>query len=287
MSRIRAATPAIDAAGRGYGTREWMRCVNCGVSLGGRELCAGCGRDYPERRGIIAAMAPLDGRNRVAAAFYDGPGWRRFRPWERLFLTLQGGQRRARTAILRHLPKTANARVLEVGIGDGDNLPWLPRPWEVVGVDIARSRLVDCLYRFPYQSGRLVLAEAESLPFDDASFDASYTIGGFNFFGDHARALLEMRRVTKPGGVVIVADEAPWLPKLGIGHLLGVPAVDGWWLRCLGLDHDFANVVVQNRLNLEETFGSTLPGSRRFSIWSGLGYCYVHQESSAGNSRGD
>jgi SAM-dependent methyltransferase len=232
-------------------------------------------------------MGPLSGRNQIAAAFYDGPGWKRFRPWERRFLALQGGQKRARSAILRHLPQVEKARVLEVGIGDGDNLPWLPRPWEVVGVDLARRRLLECVYRFPFQAGRLVLAEAEVLPFDDGIFDAAYTIGGFNFFGDHERALREMRRVTKPGGIVIVADEAPWLPKLGIGHLMGLPAIDGYWLRALGLDREFANLVIGNRLDLESTMSSTLPGSKRFSIWGGLGYCYVHENLKSGAKPGD
>ncbi len=179
------------------------------------------------------------------------------------------------------------ARVLEVGIGDGDNLPWLPRQWEVIGVDIARSRLSDCLHRFPFQSGRLVHAEAESLPFDDGCFDACFTVGGFNFFGDHQKALREMRRVAKPGGVVIAADEVPWLHKLGVGHLIGAPALDGWWLRGLGRDREFASLVLGNQLNLEETFNAALPGSRRFSIWGGLGYCFVQQGSSAGGCRGE
>ncbi len=30
------------------------------------------------------------------------------------------------------------ARILEVGIGEGDNLPFLPSNWEIYGVDIAR-----------------------------------------------------------------------------------------------------------------------------------------------------
>src|SRR5215212_9939877 len=58
---------------------------------------------FPERDGIVEAIGPLTGRNRVAAAFYDGPGWRRFRPWEHAFLALQGGQERARRPILNHL----------------------------------------------------------------------------------------------------------------------------------------------------------------------------------------
>lgn len=221
-------------------------------------------------------MGPLTGRNAVVARFYEGPAWRRFRPWERAFLALQGGNRRARRPILRHLPDATSARVLEVGIGDGDNLALLPESWEIHGVDFARSRLNACLERFPKQAGRLALAEAEALPFADATFDASYSIGGFTFFRDHATALRELRRVTKTGGPVVVADEVPWLCRLGIGHLLGMPAIDAAWLRWLGLDPEFIAMAFALELDLGAVIADALPGARRHPIWGGLGYCLVH-----------
>jgi SAM-dependent methyltransferase len=252
-----------------------VRCLDCATPLDGRAACPGCGRAYPSDGGIVEAIGPLVGRNRIAAAFYDGDGWRRFRPWERLFLALQGGQRRARAPILRHMPATAAARVLEVGIGDGDNLSFLPSGWEVHGVDLARGRLSACLRRFPRMAGRLVRAEAEGLPYPDAAFDACLSVGGFTYYRDHAQALREMRRVTRPGGPVVVADEVPWLRRLGIGHLLGVPRLDALWLRGLGLDREFVDMVLDLRLDLEAVVAECLPKARRRRIWAGLGYCVV------------
>jgi len=46
---------------------------------------------------------------------------------------------------------------------------------------------------------------AESLPFDDASFDAVISQFGFMFFDDRPRALAEMMRVLEPGGRLAVA----------------------------------------------------------------------------------
>jgi SAM-dependent methyltransferase len=230
---------------------------------------------FPARGGIVGAIGPLSGRNKVAAAFYDGPGWRRFRPCELAFLALQGGQKRARMPILRHLPDLRSARILEVGIGDGDNLPWLPTTWEIHGVDIARTRLEACLRRFPKMAGRLAWAEGEALPYRDATFDACLSVGGFNYYGDHAAALGEMRRVTRPGGTIVVADEATWLQRCGIGHILGVPKVDAAWFGLLGLDRDFAAMVIEQRLDLDKLIGTTSPGAERTSIWHGLGYCIV------------
>jgi SAM-dependent methyltransferase len=238
---------------------------------------------FPERGGIVEAIGTLTGRNRIAAAFYNGRGWRRFRPWERGFLALQGGQRRARLPILQHLtPVISNgairvagaARVLEVGIGEGDNLPFLYSGGEVHGVDIARTRLEDCLNRFPGMRGRLAWAEAERLPYADDSFDACFSIGGFNHFGDHAAALDEMKRVTRPGGVLVVADEAPWLHRCGIGHLIGFPRIDAAWMRMIGLDREFVDMVLTQTLDLDALMPSS-EGWQRTSIWRRLGYCMV------------
>jgi SAM-dependent methyltransferase len=256
---------------------DLLRCLDCAASLHGRWECGYCGRPYPEHGGIVEAIGRPTGRNRVAADFYGGEGWRRFQCWERRFLALMGGSKRARMPILRHLPNVSSARVLEVGIGDGENLPLLPDGWEVHGVDLARPRLEACLERFPAMTGRLVLAEAEALPFGDGAFDACLCVGGFTFFEGHTQALREMRRVTRRGGAVVVADEVPWLCRLGLGHLIELPRLDAVWLRWLGLPREFVAMVLDLRVDLDEVVRSSLPGSERHRIWGGLGYCIVHR----------
>lgn len=245
-------------------------------TINGFSAVARPGKSYPETGGIVEAMGPLSGRNRVASAFYDGRGWARFRFWERMFLRVQGGEARARRQILRHLDVPPFAKVLEVGIGDGANLGLLPDHWSAFGADISRTQLGDCLRRHPRMAGRLALAEGEALPFADGTFDACWTLGGFNYFGDHAAALREMARVTRPGGVLVVADEIPTLHRFGIGNLLGVPAVDVAWLRLLGLDRDFARMVMDHEFDPDATILGEWPGATRHAIWAGLGYCFVH-----------
>ncbi|HWE40519.1 MAG TPA: class I SAM-dependent methyltransferase [Isosphaeraceae bacterium] len=270
----------VDAPDRSPTAAELARCLACAAALGGRPACPRCGREHPDADGILDAIdLPLAGTNRVAAAFYDGPGWARFRPWERLFLTLQGGQNHARMQILRHLPAMPFARVLEVGIGDGDNLPLLPAGWDVYGVDIARGRLEACRDRFPGMSGRLVWAEGEALPFPDATFDAAYSIGGFNYFRDHAAALRELRRVVLPGAATVVADELPNLHHWTIGHWIGWPGLTAWFLRRVGLDAEFAAMVLAHRASLDAIARAAWPGHRRYRIWNRLGYCLVDDGS--------
>ena len=191
---------------------------------------------------------------------------------------LQGGVRRARMEILATSSRSGlypAARGLEVGIGAGENLRFLPADWTVYGVDIARTQLELCRDRHPEMAGRLAWAEAEDLPFDDATFDATWSIGGFNYYGDHERALREMRRVTKPGGPVVVADESPALHRAGLGHLIGMPSFDAWWLARLGLDRDFVEDGPELRRRPARALRTCLAPGTAHRIWHRLGYCVV------------
>ena len=121
--------------------------------------------------------------------------------------------------------------------------------------------------------GRLAWAEAENLPFADATFDACWSVGGFNYYSDHEAALREMRRVTKPGGPVVVADEVPGLHRAGLGHLLGVPSLDAWWLRKLGLDREFVTMVLEFDVDLKALASRVWPQAS--GTGSGTGWATV------------
>jgi SAM-dependent methyltransferase len=53
------------------------------------------------------------------------------------------------------------------------------------------------------------LADAQSLPYPAASFDAAYSMFGLIFVPDRARALAELARVLRPGGRVVVSSWPP------------------------------------------------------------------------------
>jgi ubiquinone/menaquinone biosynthesis C-methylase UbiE len=57
------------------------------------------------------------------------------------------------------------------------------------------------------------LADAEKLPFPDASFSIVSSRFAFHHFLEPLTVLKEMRRVCRPGGRVVVADSAPALDK--------------------------------------------------------------------------
>src|SRR5262249_11393861 len=159
--------------------------------------------------GLLVAQGELTGKNRVAADFYNSDRWQRFRPWEQLFLKVNGGVPGARLQVLRHLRGFRSGTLLEVGIGNGENVALLPHDLKITGIDIADRPMRECRDRHAQRDLCLALAESEHIPFADGSFDAVLCVGGFNFFNDPELALREMARVTRSGGRVVVADETP------------------------------------------------------------------------------
>lgn len=256
-----------------------LMCVDCRAALpivgAYGTSCDICGRNYPLDDGLLIVQGPLSGKNRIAAAFYNSDRWQTFRPWEQLFLKTLGGLPGARRQILRHLRHLQRGNLLEVGIGDGENVALLPRSLHISGIDIAERPLDACRERYPERDLFLALAESERIPFADCSFDAVLSVGGFNFYSDPQRALNEMARVTRPGGRVVVADELPDLFEWGWGHLVGLPKLDDWLMRRFWLGPEFTDMVLDTRLDIRAVAETSLYRPEIHRIWRGLGYCIV------------
>src|SRR4051794_5264220 len=109
-----------------------LRCVARHAGLG--EIGNGfarmsCGARYPVRDGVLIVKDEPADDNKIAADFYNSPLWPKFRFWERFFWVCNGGERRSRDVILRHLPNNPGLRLLDVAIGDGVYTSWLPDDW--------------------------------------------------------------------------------------------------------------------------------------------------------------
>ena len=94
-------------------------------------------------------------------------------------------------------------RVLDVGCGPGPLTSALAAavgPESVAAVDPSDSFAAACRARVPGADVRV--APAEELPFADSSFDATCSQLVVNFLSDAPAALGEMRRVTRPAGVI-------------------------------------------------------------------------------------
>src|SRR4051812_35893798 len=136
--------PPETGAGRWTAEPALLRCVACHAALAesGHGLsCASCGAPYPVRDGVLVVKDEPEADNKIAWDFYNSPLWPKFRFWERFFWACNGGERRSRDVILRHLPKAPVVRLLDVAIGDGVYTSWLPDGWSVIGVDVSTAQL--------------------------------------------------------------------------------------------------------------------------------------------------
>ena len=99
-------------------------------------------------------------------------------------------------------------RVLEVGCGCGVLMGRLiERGGSFVGVDPAPGVLAKAAEVLP--QAEFHEATAEVMPFADAEFDKCYCYQVAHYFDDLAtaeRALMEMRRVVKPGGRILLGQ---------------------------------------------------------------------------------
>jgi SAM-dependent methyltransferase len=97
------------------------------------------------------------------------------------------------------------ARALDVGCGTGALsaaiLEGRPRA-QVVGIDPSAAFVEAARQRVPGARARFEPGDAQALSLPDDSFDVAASMLVFNFIPDGARALGELRRVTRPGGRV-------------------------------------------------------------------------------------
>ncbi len=100
-------------------------------------------------------------------------------------------------------------RVLEVSVGTGYNLHFLPRNAQYFGLDISWGMLKQCQHNATKWEldVMLFMGIAERLPFQDKVFDVVFHFGGINSFNDKAAAVREMIRVAKPGTRIVIGDE--------------------------------------------------------------------------------
>lgn len=99
----------------------------------------------------------------------------------------------------------ARASWLDVGCGTGilaETLLELCAPASVHAVDPAPAQVQAAAQGPAAGRATFQIAEARKLPFPDASFDVVASALVINFIADRPRALAEMRRVARPGGLV-------------------------------------------------------------------------------------
>ena len=179
----------------------------------------------------------------LEAAAYDG--WFDS-PWGRYSFDIESG---VVLAALR--PLSNDVRVLDVGCGTGRLTTRLEASGAtVVGLDLDPAMLGIASSR---TEGCLILGDARSIPFGDATFDRVVAVTLCEFTDDPDTVFAELARVTRPGGRVVVGalnPRSPWglrwrrrlrhAPWSGV-HFLSRP-------RLLALARPFGRVSIRGAL---------------------------------------
>jgi len=185
--------------------------------------------------------------------------------------------RRARI-IFENLNLKGNEKVLEIGCGRGFYLKTLIDIWpmlEVVGVDLNERYLSLAKKFIRNDKVKLLKADATNLPFANKTFDRIIASEVLEHIRDDEKAISEMYRVLRPGGIAIVTvpnrnypfcwDPLNWvLERTFNWH---IPS-NIWWLAGIWADHVRLYDEEELRNEIEKA------GFKVKKIWQATHYCF-------------
>jgi SAM-dependent methyltransferase len=186
-----------------------------GVILTGKVRSPATGNVYEVRSGYLDLLGSRTGADNVAnlTNFLPGAG-RGYEPlWRVRSLSLLTGEpfsnERELRIIAGFVRPEAGGRLLDLGCSAGlytRSLALAPGIGDVVGIDISPSMLKEAARRARGIGAwpSFARADAENLPFGDASFSGAVCGGSLNEFGDPSRVLRETHRVLEAGGRLAV-----------------------------------------------------------------------------------
>ncbi|MBQ4358623.1 MAG: methyltransferase domain-containing protein [Proteobacteria bacterium] len=116
-----------------------------------------------------------------------------------------------------------NAQLLDVGCGTGALLEKIRNRFPNIilnGIDIA-TNMLDIARKRNLSHTTFTEGDAEQLPYEDNAFDLVLCCSSFHHYPNPDQAISEFRRVTRPGGKVIICDmELPDIARLFANHIL-------------------------------------------------------------------
>ena len=119
--------------------------------------------------------------------------------------------------VLRMLIPNPGEVILDAGCGTGVfTADILETGARVVGLELSLTMLRRAQTKCAGQTFKAVLGDMRRLPFAGASFHKAVSITAIEFIQDARIAIEELFRVTKPGGLIIVAtlnSLSPWAPR--------------------------------------------------------------------------
>ena len=140
-------------------------------------------------------------------------------PYERWFQTPIGSLVKAveLDLVLKLLKPRAAEHILDAGCGSGIfTVPVVEHGSRVTGLDRSLPMLERARSRLPDQS--FLAADMSALPFIDETFDKAVSVTALEFIDNGKQALAELFRVTRSGGLIVVAtlnSLSPWATRRG------------------------------------------------------------------------
>jgi SAM-dependent methyltransferase len=144
--------------------------------------------------------------------------------WHKRFQQQAGWTNDLRTYLFKLAGMESAGRVLEVGCGTGAILATLASGPGIHGLDLQPDRLVEARQHAP--QAILTCGDACCLPFASGVFDITFCHFLLLWVPDPLQALLEMKRLTRPGGSILALSEPDYTARVDKPDSL---AALGYW----------------------------------------------------------
>ncbi len=119
--------------------------------------------------------------------------------------------------VMEFLSPARGETILDAGCGTGVfTLAILAAGARIIGLDLSPPMLNSAVRKCRFLPFSPVAGDMGCLPFPDESFDKSISLTALEFIEDGKQAVSELFRVTKRGGVVVVAtlnSKSPWAER--------------------------------------------------------------------------
>jgi len=195
---------------------EYLRCPVCGGKLAtepGKLQCAPCRRSYPVTDEIPALLAQDRSTPNESDAALDAETARYPMLMIAFALLAQVWLPTERKRLIGRIGIRPGDMVLDHCAGPGGNFPAIASlvgpSGRLVAMDLSRAMVQEAqrFARANHIAADIQQADALKLPYADNCFDAVVHYGAINQFDDKRKAIDEMLRVTKRGGVIAILDE--------------------------------------------------------------------------------
>ena len=135
---------------------------------------------------------------------------------------------RVRKKNIQKLEIKLNSKILDICTGPGNNLwslyDFVGADGKLVAIDLSEKMTERCFRNAKKRKISVSIHRGNGLhlPYIDNYFDVVMCSGGLNTYGDRKRGIMEMIRVTKNNGLVVISDEGlkPGMEETRLGRRL-------------------------------------------------------------------